>query len=78
MFILTFKVKTELTTAILTLNKARDTEDLKSFKNSTDKLSATIFKTEEVSIHAQLSEYKRETNQKMNKLLILVTLLIKD
>ena len=78
MFMLTSKAKTELTAAILTLDNARDIEDLKSLKNSTDKLSATIFKAEEVSIHVQLSEYKRETDQKMNKLLMLITSLIKD
>ena len=78
MSMLTFKAKTELTAAILTLNKARDTEDFKSLKNLTDKLSATISKAEEVSIHTQLSEYKRETDQKMNKLLILITSLIKN
>ena len=78
MFILTSKVKTEFTAAILTLNKVKDTEDFKSFKNSTDKLSTTISKVEEVFIHAQLSEYKRETDQKINKLLILITLLIKN
>ena len=60
MSMLIFKAKTELTAAILALNKVRDTEDLKSFKNLTDKLSATISKAEEVSIHAQLSKYKRE------------------
>ena len=70
MSMLTSKAKTELTAAILTLDKARNTEDLKSLKDSTDKLSATIFKAEEVSIHAQLSEYKRETDQKMNKLFL--------
>ena len=75
---LTSEAKTELTAAILTLNKARDIEDLKSLKDLTDKLSAIISKAEEVSIYAQLSKYKREINQKMNKLLILITLLIKD
>ena len=78
MFMLTSKVKTEFTAAILTLNKVRNTEDLKSLRDLTDKLSATIFKAEEVFIHAQLYEYKRETNQKINKLFILITLLIKD
>ena len=48
---LTFKVKTEFTAAILTLNKVRNTENLKSFKNLMNKLSITIFKAEEVSIH---------------------------
>ena len=62
MSMLTSKAKTELTAAILTLNKARDTEDLKSLKDLINKLSATIFRAEEVSIHAQLSEYKRETD----------------
>ena len=78
MSMLTSKAKTELTAAILALDKARDTEDLESLRDSTDKLSATISKAEEVSIHAQLSEYKRETDQKMNKLLMLVTSLTKD
>ena len=78
MSMLTSKAKTELIAAILTLNKARDTEDLKSLRDLTDKLSATISKAEEVSIHAQLSEYKRETDQKMNKLFILITSLTKD
>ena len=62
MSILTFKAKTELTAAILTLNKVRNIEDLKSFKDSTDKLSAIIFKAEKVFIHTQLSKYKRETD----------------
>ena len=52
MSMLTFKVKTELTATILTLNKVRNTEDLKSLRNSTDKLSATISKVEKVFIHA--------------------------
>ena len=51
MFILTLKVKTEFTAAILTLNKIRNTEDLKSFKDLINKLSATISKAEEVFIH---------------------------
>ena len=59
---LTSKVKTELTTTILTLNKIRNTKDSKFLKNLTDKLSATISKAEEVFIHTQLSEYKRETD----------------
>ena len=62
MSMLTSKAKTEFTAAILTLNKVRNTEDLKSLKDLTDKLSATIFKAEEVSIHIQLSEYKWETD----------------
>ena len=78
MSILTFKAKTELTAAILTLNKVRNTEDLKSLRDLTDKLSATISKAEEVFIHTQFSKYKRETDQNINKLLILVILLIKN
>ena len=78
MSMLTSKVKTELTAAILTLNKVRDIEDLKFLKDLIDKLSAIIFKAEEVFIHTQLSEYKRETDQKINKLLILITLLTKN
>ena len=75
---LTFKVKTEFTAAILTSNKVRNTENLKFFKDLTNKLSTAIFKAEEVFIHTQLSEYERETDQKINKLFILITLLIKD
>ena len=78
MSMFTSKVKTELTAAILTLNKVRNTEDFKSFKDLTDKLFTIIFKVEEVSIYAQLFKYKREIDQKINKLLMLITLLIKD
>ena len=78
MSILTFKVKTELTAAILTLDKVRNTEDLKFLKDLINKLSATISKVEEVFIHTQLFKYKREINQKINKLLILITLLTKN
>ena len=75
---LTSKAKTELTAAILTLNKVRDTEDFKFLRDLIDKLSATISRAEKLFIHIQLSEYKRETDQKMNKLLILITSLIKN
>ena len=51
MFMLTFKVKTELTAVILTLKKVRNTEDFESLKDSTDKFSATISKAGEVFIH---------------------------
>ena len=57
MSILTSKVKTEFTAAIFTLNKVRNIKDLKFLRNLTDKLSATIFRVEEVSIHAQLFKY---------------------
>ncbi|KAI9702232.1 MAG: hypothetical protein M1812_008368, partial [Candelaria pacifica] len=68
---LSYKAKTELTAAFCALDKVRETEGLESFKDPTDKLPATILRTEETSIHAQLSEYKRETDHKLNKLLIL-------
>ena len=51
MFMLTSKVKTEFTAAILTLNKVRNIEDFKSFKDLIDKLSATIFRAEKVFIY---------------------------
>ena len=53
-FMLTSKIKTEFIAAILTLNKVKNIEDLKSFKNLTDKLFTIISKAEEVFIHAQL------------------------
>ena len=52
MFMLTFKVKTEFTAVILTLNKVRNIEDSKFLKNLKIKLSAIFFKAEEVFIHA--------------------------
>ena len=51
MFMLTSKAKTELTAAILALDKVRNIEDFKSLKDLIDKLSATISKVEEVFIH---------------------------
>ncbi|KAL8690703.1 MAG: hypothetical protein Q9224_004345 [Gallowayella concinna] len=78
MSMLSPKAKTELTAAVLALDKARDTEGLESLRDSTDKLPATISRAEEVSLNAQLSEYKRETDQKLHKLLQLVTTLTTD
>ncbi|KAI9701359.1 MAG: hypothetical protein M1812_008379, partial [Candelaria pacifica] len=67
--ILNKQAKAELVNAILALNKAREAEELESLQTSADEFPAMITRAQETSLQSQFSEFKKNSDQKMNKML---------
>ncbi|KAI9703461.1 MAG: hypothetical protein M1812_008339 [Candelaria pacifica] len=63
------QAKVELVNAILALDKAREAEKLESLQTSADEFSAIITKAQKTSLQSQFSEFKKNSDQKMNKML---------
>ncbi|KAI9692085.1 MAG: hypothetical protein M1812_008535, partial [Candelaria pacifica] len=63
------QAKAELINAILALDKAREAEGLESLQTSADEFLAMITRAQKTSLQSQFSEFKKNSDQKMNKML---------
>ncbi|KAI9695266.1 MAG: hypothetical protein M1812_008509, partial [Candelaria pacifica] len=63
------QAKAELLNAILALDKAKEAKGLESLQTSADEFSAMITRAQKTSLQSQFSEFKKHSDQKMNKML---------